>query len=54
MPMVPVPQHTSRTVLSRSSWAHSPTAEYSTSVALVFTWKKECGDILNFRPSNSS
>lgn len=35
--MVPVPQHTSRTVLSSSSWAHSPTAEYSTSAAPVFT-----------------
>lgn len=27
MPMVPVPQHTSSTVLFSSSWAHSPTAE---------------------------
>lgn len=37
IPMVPVPQHTSKTVLSSSSWAHSPTAEYSTSAAPVFT-----------------
>lgn len=27
IPMVPVPQHTSSTVLSWSSCAHSPTAE---------------------------
>lgn len=37
MPMVPVPQHTSSTMLSWSSWANSPTAEYSTSAAPVFT-----------------
>lgn len=44
IPMVPVPQHTSRTVLSASSWAHSPTAEYSTSAAPVFTFFTVCAN----------
>lgn len=39
MPMVPVPQQMSSTVLSWLSSAHSPMAVYSTSAACVFTWE---------------
>ena len=34
--------------------ARSRTTEYSSSAANEFTWKKEGGDILNFRPRRFS
>mmetsp|Transcript_6204 Transcript_6204/g.25122 ORF Transcript_6204/g.25122 Transcript_6204/m.25122 type:complete len:275 (+) Transcript_6204:713-1537(+) len=53
-PMVPVPQHTSRSRDAPVGLAHSPASRYSASAAQVFTWKNALAESVNRKPQSSS